>query len=273
MPKWPAVWHPPKRDREFNSRKNHMKNLIRVSLLAALSAALSFGQLYTQNSTTLSAASAAGATNLTLASVTNVVVTNSQASPNVGTVLYIVDPGQIKGDLCNVTAVNTTTKVVGVRCGMGGSIHTAHVNAALVIISLTGNIKPKDPQGSCVTASTNETPWINSITGAEWLCSTITLSWVPGWDNPYASPGVTTLVASVAGATAINSPLQHINGTNAITSFTMSVGWNGNNFCVIPDAAFTTTATNNILKASTAVAAKTLCFQWDATNSGFTPSY
>ncbi len=82
-----------------------------------------------------------------------------------------------------------------------------------------------------------------------------------------------TATASVAGATAIAGPLVEIDGTEAITSFTMSTGWNKQGFCIQPAAAFTTVAGNNIAEASTADANQTLCYVWNDRAAAFTSSY
>jgi hypothetical protein len=63
-------------------------------------------------------------------------------------------------------------------------------------------------------------------------------------------------------------------GTNAITAWGIPVGCNatpqgGCSFTIIPDAAFTTTATNNIATAVTAVANLAMTWTWDPTNSKF----
>jgi hypothetical protein len=76
----------------------------------------------------------------------------------------------------------------------------------------------------------------------------------------------------VAGATSVSGPLFHITGTNAITSFTLPVGFKGG-FCVIPDGAFTTVAGNNIAEATTADANQTLCFTYDENTADLYPSY
>lgn len=244
-----------------------MKTLLSLAFVLCISTA-AFAQQNTLGATTLSAASKSGDNYVVLTSTTGV---NVQSANTIGSMLYIVDIGQIKGDLEIVTAVNTTTKVVNIRPNGGKKV--AHASGAMVLVGQGNWFFQVDPQGSCVTASTLVAPYVNTDTGAQWLCSTISLTWVGGFQNPVAMQAPTVLVASASGATAINSPLQHINGTNAITIFTMGVGWNGGGFCVIPDAAFTTTATNNIAKASTAVANKTLCWTFDATNAVFTPTY
>jgi hypothetical protein len=130
-----------------------------------------------------------------------------------------------------------------------------------------------DPQGSCVTASTKTAPHVNVITGKEWLCSTVTLSWVPGFMNLTAPARVTAAVASAAGAITPSGPLFHVTGALAVTGFTIPVGFAYGSFSIVPDGAFTTTTAGNIAIASTAVVNKLLTFTWDDTASKFIPSY
>lgn len=243
-----------------------MKNTIKFSIFAlALAAQSAFGQQNTLTATTLSAAVTYNATTFALTSATNIVVP-TVSTP--GSQLWIQDPGQTYGEIATVLSLSGTT----VRVSRTGGQTTAHVSGAMVLIGNPAWFYKYSPTGSCTAGSTYVSPWLNTNTGEQWLCSTITSSWVRGWGTP-GTAEVTAVVASVAGATAVNGPLQHISGTNAITSFTMSRGWNGEGFCIIPDAAFTATATNNIAIASTAIANKVLCYTWDATNSKFGASY
>ncbi len=237
-----------------------MKNILRISLVFAALTACAFGQLNTFTQTSLSAAITSSQNTIVVASATNIAVTSGTSN---GSMLYIVDPGQTMGELVHVTSVNGTT--IGVR---RDALAKAHVNASMVLVGQPGWFSVNDKAGSCTAATTLVTPAINTNNGRQFVCSTITLSWVAGWGNFAQAPEATILVASVAGATAVNSQLQHINGTNAITAFTMSAGWNGQGFCIIPDAAFTTTATSNIAKASTAVANKTEIFLFKQYCSG-----
>lgn len=252
-----------------------MKNLFSriafaVATLAGLGALPAFAQINTLTATTLSAAVLSTDKVINVTSATNINAQNIQ-SGTVGSELYVVAPGSPRGEVMLVTGVSSTA--ISVRRTPGGAA-TGFPSGSLVLVGQPNWFYDYDPSGSCTTATVFASPWVNTRTGSQWLCSTITLSWVPGFANAYGeSAQVTAAVASVAGATAVNGPLQHITGTNAITSFTMGAGWNGQGFCIIPDAAFTTTATNNIGKASTAVAQKTLCFTWDATNSVFDPAY
>jgi hypothetical protein len=248
-----------------------LKNFNRLFLLLALAACAAFGQVNTLTATTLSSAvlSTDSIVNLTSATGVNAY---SLSAGTIASELYVIAPGATRGEVMSALSISGTA--IKVRRGLQGA-RTGFPSGSAVLIGNPNWFYDYSPSGSCTAASTFVAPWVNTKTGEQWLCSTITLSWVPGFQNPAAAstPEVTAVVASVAGATAVNGPLQHISGTNAITSFTMGAGWNGGGFCVIPDGAFTTTATNNILKASTAVATKTLCFTYDATNSGFTPSY
>jgi len=249
-----------------------MKTLLALAFAACIAVSPGQAQLNTLTATTLSSAMASTDKTIYVTSATGINAPNLQNN-TVGSQLFIVAPGQPRGLVALVTSVSSTA--IGIRVSSAGGANGGYPSGSMVLIGQPNYFFDKDPDGGCVTASTFVTPYVNVQTGQQWLCSTITLSWVPGWQNMLvgAEAQVTALVASVAGATAINSPLQHINGTNAITSFTFPAGWNQGSFCIIPDAAFTTTATNNIGKASTAVAAKTLCYTYDATNSVYDPSY
>lgn len=177
--------------------------------------------------------------------------------------------------------------------GYSGTHATSHASGAMVLYGQAAWFYDRDPgtavsQGgvgisggsTCTVAGQFAFPWVNIRTGAQWGCSPTSLTMVPWFGNPL-NPAYAVdygVGASVAGAQPILGPLFRISGTNAITSFTIPVGMNattvgGANFCVIPTGNFTTTATNNIAIASTAVTGKTLCFTWEAATSKFSPSY
>jgi len=243
--------------------------------LVALIGLLSFGVQAQQNTltkTTLSAATGARDTVFKLASVTNV---NAASGSTPASMLYVVDPGESIGQLVQVASVSGTNVTIVPR-GSGAS-GNAHKSGAMVLVAAQPNwFYNYNPTGPCTTASTLVTPFVNTNTGQQWLCSSTTGTWVPGWGTASQQTAqllTSTATASVAGATAIAGPLVEISGTNAITSFTMSTGWNGQGFCVYPTAAFTVTATNNIAKAATAVADRTLCFTYNARLAAFSPSY
>src|SRR6478609_6013870 len=247
----------------------NMKTKILSILL--LAGSLAFAQQNTLVQTSTTAAMTATQNFVLLTATTGV---NGPTSSQPASQLYVVDPGQHVGETLTLTGA-----CVSLRCPVArdrGGKAVAHVSGAMVLVATSPQwFQATNPAGGCATATVYVTPWINVGTGQQWICSSKTLSWVPGWGNASATPQVitATATASVAGATAVNAPIVHISGTNAITSFTMGIGNNNNNFAVIPDGAFTGTATNNICKAFTAVAARTLSFTYDAVNSCYAPSY
>jgi hypothetical protein len=248
-----------------------MKNLFRVSvvsLLAVLGIASAFAQVNTLTQTSLSAAIDSSQTTFVVGSATGIAVTSGTTN---GAVLYIVDPGETAGELDYVTSVVGTT--IGVRRGMGGTKAVAHTSGAMVLVGAPSLLYSSDPQGSCVTATTLVTPWVNVVNGRQWLCSTVTLSWVPGWGNTAAPVGATLAVASAASAILPSGPLFTSSGTAAITGFTIPVGFKSGSFSIIPTGAFTWTTAGNIGLAGTAVVGRVLTFTWDAAASKFYPSY
>jgi hypothetical protein len=269
-----------------------MKQILRISLLLIGLASFGFGQTALTQTTLNGDVSGASVysgnglnsidTSVTLTATTSVVAPN--ASSNAFGNLYTTSQGgqfasmlYVDGELMGVTGVNTTTKVVQVIRGIEGTQASDHPTGAMVLIGPPGAFQKYDPIGKCTAASTIFTPWVNVANGRQWLCSTLTKSWVPGFGNPGTSSAPMALsaaVASVAGTTTPSGPYFHISGTNAITAWGVPVGCaatssGGCSFTVIPDAAFTTTATNNIATAVTAVANLAQIWTWDATNSKF----
>ena len=249
-----------------------MKTIQNFLILAALIAFPAFAQQNTVLATTTGAAMTASQTYVTVASTTGI---NAPTAAVPASQLYIVDPGQKQGELVVVTGAASGLNVPIRRSG--GNNAKAHVSGAMVLVATKPNwFQTTNPQGSCVTATSYVTPWVNTTTGDQWLCSSKTLSWVPSWGTANMQTAQVlsaTATASVAGATAIAGPLVEISGTEAITSFTMSTGWNGQGFCVYPTAAFTTVAGNNIAEASTADASQILCFVYNANAAKFSPTY
>ena len=254
-----------------------MKNTKMKYLIAALALLFSpFFALAQQNTLTQTTTTAALTSSATVVQVTS--TTGMQVNPNAGynTQIY-VDRELMTVIGINQTSTGTNGLALTVSRGQAGTRAVSHLSGATVYAGRPNWFYPNDPEGgSCVLANIIATPRINIITGNQWICSSISLRWIPGFGNPGNSgipPGTSTAVASVAGLTTISGPLFHVTGTNAITGWTIPVGGVGAPFCVIPDAIFTTTATNNIALASTAVVNKTLCFTWDDKNSKYTPSY
>ncbi len=249
-----------------------MRKLITSIVFGVLAVGSARAQQHSIVQTSLSAAITQTATRFNVAAATGINAP-SYTSGLAGSSLYVVDPGQNYGELMTVTAISGTTVSVSRTTGPA----TPHVSGAMVLVATAPNwFYTTNPHGACTTASVYASPWVNVNTGEQWLCSSKTLSWVAGWG---AFSGVPALLTNTAytvpsGAAVIGGPLIYTDtGTNAATSFTMSTGWNGQGFCVIPGGAFTGTATNNIEKAFTAVADRTLCFTYNVKTASFAPSY
>ena len=254
------------------------KPLILVTLLALLMAPFALGQA-TASSQLLTATSLAAALN---SSSTSLRVTSATGIAANTTVLWIDDGTGGNGEAVFVNSVSGTT--IGVTRGYNGTKSNAHLSLSVVLSGTPNKFFSVDPSGSC-TAASSITPYVNIMSGLQWICSSVSASWVPGYFNTTRVPGVTTAVASAAGAVNPTGPLFHITGALAITAFgsstTAGLGAGGGSatqpygasFCVIPDGTFTWTATNNIALAGTAVVNKTLCFTFDNTNKKYTPSY
>lgn len=227
-----------------------------------LSAAVNGGSIYSGGSSSVD-------TTIPLTSTTGV----TAAVNNVPQTFLYVD-----AELMAVVTVNTTTKIATVIRGVEGTFAAGHASLAMVLAGPNGAFQKVDPQGACTAAATAFTPWVNILSGKQWLCSTVTLSWVPGWGNPGDSahpPGPTTVVASAAGLVTPSGPLFHVTGTAAITGFNIPVGFNGGGFCAIADSGiWTWTAANNITIGGTVTAAdgRTVCFVFDSVTLKFSPN-
>lgn len=275
--------------------KNSIK-LVAISLLLAF-AFPAFAQQNTLTQTTLAADIAGGIVNIGTPAPGNISVTSATGitgyAPNLG--ITTSQPTQIDiyvdRELMVVTGVSGT--LISVLRGQDGTVAAPHRKGAMVLIGSGIFFARNDPGGSggfggvggeaCTQANVVASPRVNIRTGAQWLCSSISLTWVPGFHNPMvpSMAGVTVAVASAAGAVVPSGPLFHITGALAITGFTVPVGCDGNSlatlggcsFTVIPDGTFTWTTAGNIALAGTAVVNKQLTFSWDATNKKWIPSY
>jgi hypothetical protein len=253
----------------------NFKSLIAICFVLAL-ASLSYGQTSLVQTTLSAAVTSTSTQTVTVASATGIATPSNSAQ----TVLFVDQEAMY------VTAVSGTS--INVFRGYQGTPVQTHVSGARVLVgpisngvsafnSLTIGVNAAgDLGGSCTAANTLYTPQLNIKNGNQWLCSTVTLTWVPGWGNTSRPAAPTAAVASAAGVILPSGPLFHVTGALAITGFTIPVGFpvkSGGGFCVIPDGTFTTTTASNIALASTAVVNKTLCFTYDTANAKFTPSY
>jgi hypothetical protein len=255
-----------------------MKTITRILAFITLAFGCAFGQT-ALTQTSLGAAVNGNAvysggspnvdTSVILSSVSS--VSAPTAGSGYGTLLYI------DAELMAVTSVNSATKVVGVIRGWEGTPVSAHVSGAMVLLAPPNAFYRVDPAGACTAASTAYTPWLNVSNGKQWLCSTLTNTWVPGWGNPGDSAHpiqVTAAVASAAGLVTPSGPLFHMTGTNAITGFNIPVGFSGGSFCAYADAIWTWTAANNIQVAGTVTTGNQapVCFTYDSSTGKFIPS-
>jgi hypothetical protein len=281
-----------------------MKNFTKIASLILsflLTATFALGQQGSTNltQTTLASAQYGGTqagqslnyqTTVSLTSATNV-----QTAFNGQPITYIYVGGEVEGILSTVVGQTTIFQVLRGQMGTSIGSHPSGDMVLLYVVSPqfggqsgSGGFQQTDPprNGLCNSATSPlfgpplVAQWLNVLTGAQWLCSTVTNTWVPSWSNPLAgqSPETTTTVASAAGLVTPSGPLFDVSGALAITGFNIPVGFNatavgGGSFCIDPLAAFTTTTANNIAKASTAVIGQLLCYSWDASTSKFVPSY
>ena len=235
------------------------------------------------NTTTLSGALAINQNVVGFASATNV----SAPVGNVKQQVYIIGPGQKRGELATVEAVSGTQ----ITLSRLDKYKAYWPSGAVVVLGpvpvsgngfagqlLGGGFQEFDPPGASASNNSSSsnailfTPWINVETGRQWIWSTVLNCWVPGWgtEGPYA---VTAAVASAAGEVTPTGPLFHITGTLAITGFNTPTAFpNFGSFTVIPDGTFTWTTAVNIALAGTAVVNKSITFTWDGTNSLWVPS-
>lgn len=131
--------------------------------------------------------------------------------------------------------------------------------------------------GSCTPSGTPTTPWVNVLTGAQWLCGTISKTWIPGFVNPLTSASDVPNTA-VASATTIvpTGPLFHLTGTTPVTTITTPVGCNATAVggCIFTLIVDTGTASQlgtggnlEIGAAITTLSGKAYSFVWDAVQS------
>ena len=189
--------------------------------------------------------------------------------------IYVLEPGTYRGELMNVVAVNGT-QVTVVRLS---EFRGKHLSGAIVIIQ---NPDPtaepvfitKDPSPSPMSVPT-QTFVINVTTGSQWIYSTVTNSWVPGYVNGTGAPlSPTAAVASPAGQITPTGPLFHVTGTNAITGIVLPLGFIGGTITMIPDGVFSWTTANNIIVASgTIVVGIPITFTYDFNTGKFYPDF
>lgn len=193
-----------------------------------------------------------------------------------------------------VFSVNATSGCAIVNRGYLSTQASPHNSGAMVLVApqyqatlaFGGNPNPNglfpvDPpqNGSCVSSGIPTTPWVNVLTGAQWLCSPVTNTWVPGFNNPLV-PVSSVPTATIASATTIlpTGPLFHMTGTTSVATITTPVGCNATasgscQFTIICDGVCVWGTGGNISTASgTFVAGSAVTFIWNPATSKWMPS-
>jgi len=157
--------------------------------------------------TTVSGSFNQGASIFTVASATNLTAPVS----NFRQAIYVINPGQTKGELMDVVGLSGTQVSVARSSLFRQSFYTGSIvviapapNAAANFGgNFNGSFFETDPVGDPSVAGSYPgapvvTPWLNATNGLQWL-QDVNGVWQPGWNNPGSVSGPTTVVASVAG--------------------------------------------------------------------------
>ncbi len=150
----------------------------------------------TLSQTTITAAINATQTIIPVASATGIVAEGSSEVP--GSLLYVVDPGQKRGEAMIATSISGLS--IGVRRVDFG---VPHVSGATIYHGRPDKFYDYNPAGSVVAANAAVTPWINVETGEIWIPSPVTLSWIPIASAGLQPPLLTTVSAQAATATLV----------------------------------------------------------------------
>jgi hypothetical protein len=284
----------------MKNKLNYLKAALVVLALLCVPA-LSQAQQNLLVQTTLSVAQAAPAT----PGAAPVPYGTVQIASSTGIVGYSLNPTQTINaqqlwvlyiDREEEAVITVQGAVLSVIRGYNSTVATSHVAGTMVLYGKAAWFYNYDPgaileQGgtsavsggtACVLATVFAHPWVNVRTGEQFICSTDTLSWVPGFNQGFGAGGnnvpTAGTEASVAGTNAVLGPVFAISGTNAIVTFTPPVGFNttaagGGCFTVIPKGIFTWTAAGNISVAGTTTAiTQNVTFCWNPYTSKWVPS-
>lgn len=243
----------------------NMKNftIVAALLVALLSFAGPMQAQTTVTSTTLSAAVAAGATTLTVASATNIT-----APGNGGATTWLF----VDKELYIVTAVSSTT--ISVRPGQQGTQTYPHVTSSVVWAGRPLSFANQDPpEGSqCTRTLLRWVPIINPKSGNTFDCLGVTTAGRVVKTNAPGDPVVGSTVASATSITPTGTQFV-VSGTTAIATIVVPQGWKpGMCLEIIPSGVFATTTADNIgLISSASVVGRVLRMCWDGTD--WYPSY
>jgi len=289
--------------------KNTLKTLSLVVLV--LMGALAFGQT-NLTQTTLSSdmplgpASLAGGaqgaftTTASLASATGV-----QAAFNGSPITWLYVDTELMGVLTTVPGQTTIFNVLRAQQGTKSAFHKAN---AVVYVQVgtpqfggfagSGGLYLSDPpiQGSCVAGSTLLQPWINVITGTQFVCApfstpagAVLTGWVPATTYSFPSQNVsqevsitsaytnaTTTFSNLAGATANTGNIAFLVLPNRNYHAICRITWQGSANTTGPKYQFTGPASptavavglNSPITAATAANASAVAFSSPVANTG-----
>jgi hypothetical protein len=153
-----------------------------------------------------------------------------------------------------------------------GTAAALHVAGAMVLYGQPGWFFQSDHQGDCTGITLKLNFDLNVLNGRQWICSSISHRFVPGFENT-SLPAQLTALVQTNQILIPSGPLFHVLGSDDITFIAPPAGFEYGTFCAIPDTVFTTNSNGNIAVASVAVKNKLLCWTYDDTTGLFVPSY
>lgn len=189
--------------------------LLACAALAATSARAQTALTYT----TLSAAQTTGPTGaasgvtgsfqttVSLASATGITQAN-----NGQPVTFIYVDKELEGIMTVVTGQTTVFNVLRAQGGTKAAPHASGAAAMVEVVtpqfggfSGSGGFQLTDPPaGNCVAANTLVTPWVNIITGRQWVCDTVTTDWLPMLSGSFTGAATSAAVQTVGQTLTVN---------------------------------------------------------------------
>lgn len=114
-----------------------------------------------------------------------------------------------------MTLVTGQTTIYNVLRAQGGTKAAPHASGAAAIVEVvspqfsgfsgSGGLEITDPPaGNCVAANTLATPWVNIITGRQWVCDTTTTDWLPMLSASFTGTATSAAIQTVAQTVTVN---------------------------------------------------------------------
>lgn len=248
-----------------------MTRFLKSLALIAFAGVSAFAQVNTLSETTTSTAVLATDSVLNVGS-TSAMNAYSLSAGVPASELYVIAPGQSRGEVMTVASIVSSTQVKVNRRGQAG-VRQPVPAGSVVLVGNPNWFYDYDPSGSCTSGTVFVSPWVDTKNGFQWICSSVTGTWVPGFNNPNGDAFAPTAAVASASTITPSGPLFHVTGTTAITGITLPVGFVSGSITIIPDGTFTTTTATNIALGSTAVVSKPLTLTYDPATAKFYPSY